>query len=50
MSKIGDLIVDICEEFEAGKSIRKIARHHKLSTSYVYQVLTDYYGDLIRES
>ena len=47
MSRIGDLIIGVCEDYEKGLSIRRIARKYKIPKSFVCQILVEFYGDLV---
>lgn len=50
MSRVGDLIVEICELYEDGYSMSEIARKLKIPISWVRRTIKEYYHELIEES
>lgn len=49
MSKLNELVLSICEEYERGRSTKQIAKKYNLTIQEVYQILKDFYGELVRE-
>lgn len=50
MSRIGDLVIGVCEDFERSLSIKQIAKKYKVPKDMVCQILRDHYKDLVREA
>lgn len=50
MSKIGDLIIGVCEDYERGLSIRQIAKKYDIPRKMVCDILLVQFKDLAREA
>lgn len=49
MSRIGDLIIEICELYEIGVDKDEIAKKLNITREWVNTALNEYYYDLIGE-